>query len=357
MENRKDEKKVIGENKCIAVDSGKSATKVAIFDPQAMTVSIKKFLTKIGRGYFEDDALERNTVIMEFGGQVYKIGRGAISEAEMETSKKTDIHKLCTLKAIAENVESGKTEDVHVAIGMPVKEWENVQKRIDYKNFILPNEEVHVKLMDSANGSIQEKSFRIVSKHAYPETMGALFAREHPSMGTQGVVDLGHLNNNCAVWNGNELDPVYTLTDILGGNNLVTGLAQELTAAFTMCDEKTVARILASGKEERYLHPNKPNSELEQRSKEIIDEYLLNHVKEIKKKLDVKHWPLDYMDLTFIGKTTTLLEDEIRTVFGPAAFIPKDPEFANALGFSRVLAGKIYQYDIINLLNPQKTTA
>ena len=140
MENRKDEKKVVGENKCIAVDSGKSATKVAIFDAQAMTVSRKKFLTKISRGYFEDDALERNTVIMGFGGQVYKIGRGAISEAEMETSKKTDIHKLCTLKAIAENIGSGKTEDVHVAIGMPVKEWKILHKRLQRIAFLSDNQ-------------------------------------------------------------------------------------------------------------------------------------------------------------------------------------------------------------------------
>ena len=338
--------KEIRTEKCISVDSGKSATKFGVYDPMTGNISQGKFRTKIGRGYFEDDALEKNTVIMEFGGKVYKIGNGAISEAEMETSKKSDIHKLCTLKAIASYMEDGKTEDVHVAIGMPVKEWENVQKRIEYKNFILPDEEVHVKIKNTADGQIQEKSFRIVSKHAYPETMGALFVREKPSFGRQGVIDLGHLNNNCAVWNGNDLDPNYTLTDILGGNNLVTGLAQELTAAFTMCDEKTVARVLMQSKENRYLHPNKPNKELEQRSKEIIDEYLLNHVKEIKKKVDVKHWPLDFMDLTFIGKTTALISDEIRQVFGPSVFIPDDPEYANALGFLRILCGKVYGIDI-----------
>ena len=345
MENKKEVKRELGVEKCIAVDSGKSATKVAVYDPLTDKVEKKKFLTKIGRGYFEDDALERNTVIMEYDGHTYKIGRGAISEAEMETSKKTQIHKLCTLKAIAENIGNDR-ENVHVAIGMPVKEWENVQKRLEYKEFILPDGDIHVKIMESANGAVLDKTFRIISKHAYPETMGALFVRENTSMGTQGVVDLGHLNNNCAVWNGNELDPNYTLTDILGGNNLVTGLAQELTAAFTMCDEKTVARILMLDKENRYLHPNRPNPELEQRSKEIIDDYLLNHVKEIKKKLDVKHWPLDFMDLTFIGKTTTLLQDEIKTVFGPAAFIPENPEFANVFGFLRILVGKMYQYDI-----------
>lgn len=105
-------------------------------------------------------------------------------------------------------------------------------------------------------------------------------------------------------------------------------------------DDNYVAKVLKQPKDKRKLVPNKPNPEIEEQSKNMIDEYLLNHVKMIKRRCDSKHWSLDFMKLVFIGGTSALLENEIRDVFGQDVFIPKNPEYANVKGFLRILCAK-----------------
>lgn len=327
----------------IAIDSGKYATKVAKYNKDTGVVDMFKLRTKIGIGNFADDALEQNTVIAEYNGKVYKIGNGAQQEAELNTTKASEVHKICTLTAIAMCVSSNEVDEVHAAVGIPVKEWENVDKRIAYKNYILPDEEVCIRVMTKSGKEPVEKRFRIVSKHVYPESQGALFLQKVAPLnsGTVAVLDLGNLNINCTCWNNRELDRQYSLTDELGGNILISGLSQELSAAFGRCDENLVAKVLCLPKKDRKLRPNRPNPAIEEESKTMIDDYLINHVKMIKRRCDAKHWSLDFMSLVFIGGTSSLLQSEIRTVFGEDVYIPKHPEYANVCGFLRVMCAKM----------------
>lgn len=326
----------------VAVDSGKYATKVAFYNPEKDEVRTFKFRTRMGAGNFNDDALETSTVIVEMNGNVYKIGNGAPSEAALETSKASEIHKICTLTAIAMCVGDNEISDVHVAIGIPVKEWENVDKRIDYKNFILPDGDISARIMLRNDMAPVERNFRIVSKHVYPESQGALFLRKvaPESNGTVAVMDFGNLNINCTCWNHRELDRQYSITDELGGNILISGLSQELSAAFSRCDETYVAKVLKQKREDRCLKPNRPNPAIEEQSRKMIDEFLINHVKAIRRKCDAKHWSLDYMTIVFIGGTSDLLRHEINAVFGDTSYIPPHPEFANVAGFLRVMCSK-----------------
>ena len=325
----------------VAVDSGKYATKIAVYDAENDSVSLKKCRTKISDGNFMDDALEKSTVIAEISGKVYKVGNGALQEAELDTNKATEIHKVCILTAIAMSVEDG--DEVHVALGMPIKEWENVDKRVEYKKYLLPEGNISVKIMHDSEKGIMEKNFKVISKHVYPESQGALFLRKVAplSNGTVAVVDLGNLNINCTCWNNRELDRQYSLTDELGGNILINGLSQELSSAFSRCDVNYVAKVLKQPPEMRKLIPNRPNKEIEEKSKELISNYLVDHVKQIKRCCDAKHWSLDFMDLVFIGGTSELLKDEIRVVFGDNCYIPNKPEYANVAGFLRVMCSKL----------------
>ncbi len=76
-------------------------------------------------------------------------GNGAVKEAELNTSKTSEIHKICTLTAIAMCVSKDEVDEVCVAAGIPVKEWENVEKRAEYKAYIFPKGEISLKIMDS----------------------------------------------------------------------------------------------------------------------------------------------------------------------------------------------------------------
>lgn len=330
----------------IAVDSGKSATKYAVYDANTQTITESKFMTKVSAGNFADDAIEKNTFIMEYMGNVYKIGHGATNEAEAVTSKKTPIHLICTLYAIASICSEDEIDQVHAAIGIPVKDFENVDNRNEYKSYILPEGDITISYKENSDAPVKTKTFNIASRHVYPETMGALFITDKVNTGTVAVIDIGHLNVNETVYNNVEVDNVYSLTDTLGGNNLVTGLAQELSSAFSLVDEKTTCRALMKSGADRCLKPTRPNPEIEKRSKEIIDTYTLNHVKAIRRLCDSKRWPVDFMNFIFIGGTSKLLKKEIYEVFGEDVLIPDNPEFANCRGFLRIMVAKVLHIEI-----------
>lgn len=196
--------------------------------------------------------------------------------------------------------------------------------------------------MDSQLNPIT-KTFKIVSRHVYPETMGALYLDNvvENSNDAVAIIDLGNLNVNGTYWNRRELDRQYSFTDELGGSILISGLSQELSAEFSRCDENYVAKVLKQPLEHRMLVPNKPNPEIEKRSKEMITEYLIDFVNLIKRRCDAKHWSLDFMTLVFIGGTSKILVNEIKNVFGEETVIPDDPEYANVVGFLRIMCGKV----------------
>lgn len=124
----------------IAVDAGKGSTKVAYYTQNYKTAKAVLFRTKVSEGDLRDDALEQGTVLMEYNGVTYKIGNGATREATQETSKQDEIHRLCAIAAVALCCSSKEKDTVHAAIGMPVNEWENVGKRMDFKDYIFQME-------------------------------------------------------------------------------------------------------------------------------------------------------------------------------------------------------------------------
>lgn len=330
----------------IAVDSGKNATKVATYDPETKKVSLTKFRTKTGKGTFEDDDPGKNTFIMEYEGNIYKIGRGAESDAELVTSKKTPAHKLCTLYAIASVCSEDEIDEVSVTIGIPVKDYENVELRNEYRHYILPEGDITVTYKNNGEMQPVTKTFRIVNRFVRPETLGALFIGDKVNTGTVAVIDIGHLNVNQTVYNNLEVDNEYSMTDTFGGNALVSGLSQKLSSKYTYINEKTTADILMKTGEDRCLKPNRTNPQIEKESRELIDEYMLNHVKKILAHCESAQWSVDYMDFIFIGGTSYLLKNEIREVFGENVIIPEKPEYANVIGFLRIMCGKLLDIKI-----------
>ncbi len=330
--------------KLVAIDAGKKDTKVCIYDEKTNTSTAFKYATKMSEGSFEDDALENNSAIVEIDGKTYKIGPGALKQAEFTTSKTTEIHKNCILTALAMCCDGEELNEFDVAIGLPVNEWTDVKKRNEYKLYSLPEGEIHIRLKTRSDGPICEKKFKINSRYVFIESQGALYldcATEFMKT-TTAIIDIGSLNINCTIWDSHELDKEASLTDELGGNVLVSSLSQMLSSAFSRCSESYVEKLLRLPADERYLHPTRPNPQIEQESKALIEEHLLDHVREIKRKCDARKWSLDYMKLIFIGGTSDLLRNEITEVFGEEVYIPEHPEFANVMGFLRILSAKVY---------------
>lgn len=159
----------------IAVDSGKGNTKVAVYDAATEKVRTSIFETKYDEGTFEDTDPGRDTFIVEMKGRTYKIGHASSLGAELTSSKKTFVHKLCTLFAIARECSENEVDEVYAAIGIPVKDYQEVNIRNEYRKFILPDEEITVSYKLTGDSDVITKTFRIVGRYVYPETYGAIF--------------------------------------------------------------------------------------------------------------------------------------------------------------------------------------
>lgn len=339
--------------KFIAVDSGKYGTKVAEYKPSTGEVITFQMCTKVSEGDFDDDAIENETVIVEIDGQVYKIGNGARGAgAELETSKKTDIHRLCTLTALASLACESEVDDMYVAVGLPAKDWAVVSKRKEYREFILPTGEVTVRIKASSKSQIKTKKFNIKQVFAFPESIGALFMDDAGCETLQntditGVVDVGNLNLNLTLWQGTELLEDNSSTMELGGAILIQDLSQEITANIVPCNELITANILKSNPENRQLPTNLNLSEEQiAKSRDIISKVLKQHAEKIKRACHSKNWSLDVTRVLAIGGTSKDLENELKEVF-PNITVLERSNFCNVLGYLRMLCARLPQIGII----------
>lgn len=321
----------------VAVDCGKYDTKTVIYNEEEVKRS--KFRTKISPGIFEDDMLKKGTMIVQADeGEVYVFGYGANTEPSMETTKKTQVHRTATLSAIAHALGPGEFPEVCVSIGVPLDICANPAERMDYKDFILGKDgATHtVRWKKESEGPVNETTFTIKKRYVYPEGCGVLWLYPEKCVGSAAVIDIGNLNTNCIYSEGLNPEDDMCFTGELGGKVLIAGLAGALSAELgSRVAETMVAQALLKKGEERHLISAKGDTSIEERSRKIIADYAMNHVKMIKQQCDVHHWPLDFCQIVAVGGTSRLLQDELKEVFGETLFLPENSEYANAEGFLR----------------------
>lgn len=327
----------------VAIDSGKFATKVAEYNKEKDIVKKFSIRTKASEGDFRDDAIEKNTYIVEIDGKVLKVGNGARGQgAELVTDKKTETHKFCVLTVLAMIASSNENDTINVAVGLPVSEWANVSKRMDFKDYILPEGKVSVKIKKDSKSDVVTKTFTIGRRYVFPESIGALFSDEMygeitPTSIT-GVIDIGNLNLNATYWQGTEPNIDKSITAEMGGALLIQELAQELSSKIVPTEELIAANILKSSNRmlptEYGLSPEKAEE-----SKAVIKNTLLNHAKEVKRQCNSRKWSLDLMKVIAIGGTSKDIEAELREVFSNITVL-ENSEYVNVLGFLRIMCAQ-----------------
>ncbi len=343
----------------IAIDSGKFATKVAEYIPSQKAVKKFSIRTKVNDGDFRDDAIESATVIIEYNGHVYKVGNGARGTgAALDTNKATDVHKLCTLTALATLASSKEVDEINVAIGLPAKDWADVSKRVEFKDYILPEGEIRMSIKKDNNSPVTEKTFVIKNRFVFPESIGALFMDEviddiTPTTIT-GVLDIGNLNLNATLWQGTELLQDKSLTDELGGAILIQELAQEISTNITSCDDFIAANILKSEAEDRHLPDDMGlSAEQVEESRTLIQRVLKSHAERIKRDCRARGWSLDLTKIVAIGGTSADIGKELQETFSNITIL-KDSSYCNALGYLRMMCARIEEIGEVIPLESKK---
>ena len=346
----------------IAIDSGKFGTKVVEYDFKNNCIS-KEFQirTKISDGDLRDDAIEAHTVVVEIDNHTYKVGNGARGTGvDLETNKMTDMHKNCVLTALATIASANEKDEINVAICMPAKDWAVVSKRIDFKEYILPEGDITVSIKTSSSAPVVKKTFTIKSRNAYPEGLGALFADDVINTITAetvtGVLDIGNLNLNALLFQG--VDPILdkSSTADLGGSILIEELSQELSTNITTCDEMITASILKNKSDERCFPANANLSpEQIEESKKIIKRVLKEHAGKIKRCCNARNWPINVINIVAIGGTSKDIEEELKEAFGNNLIVLNNPTYVNAYGCLRIMCSKLLD-TVIPLTKKEATT-
>lgn len=342
----------------VAIDTGKFATKVACYDEKKGATIKFSIRTAHCDGDFRDDAVEDNTVIIQQAdGEVYKVGNGARGiGAEMTTDKRLDVHRICAMTALTSVANKKEEDEFYVAVLLPAKDWANVSKREDFREFILPKGKVSAKVKGQGNAPIIEKQFDIKKVYVFPESIGALFMDEtietvSPTSVT-GILDIGNLNLNATLWQGKDLVQDKSSTAELGGSILIQELAQEISTNVTPCDEMIAAILLKTGK----LPAGSMNVTVEQEEAifKIVAKVRKDHASKVKKICHGRGWSLDLMNIVAIGGTSKDLEPELKSAFGENLVVLENTEYVNVLGALRMLCAR--ELDTIVNLNAQTST-
>ena len=320
-------------SKFVSVDCGKYNTKFdSLIDGSIKSATLR---TKMSPGQFDDDMLEKYSYIVRVDdGETYKIGQAATRGAELETSKQTEIHKVCTMSAIAMHLGQS-TDKVNVGIGIPFLLGTDAAQRNEYKDYILPPDHHKVEIKRSASSDPIIIEFDFDKRYVFPEGAGVLY--EYPELlsDISGVIDIGNLNLNALYSCHLEPMPENSFTDEIGGNRLISNLSRKLSSSIGMrVDDQVTAAVLKKEGSDRCLVPRNGDENVIQTSREIIDSYLMEFAEDIKAALDSRQWPTGFMSMVAIGGTPRLFKKELSEVF-PGIFIPDMPDHVNAKGVLR----------------------
>jgi hypothetical protein len=304
--------------KKIVVDSGKFATKAIGRDSNGEIQKIY-FETKMDATQETTTNAERSYAI-EIDGKRFLIGRIA-SKNDFTTTKAKELHRNCIYTAIHQLINDRDTVALYVLC--PISVFTEKEHREEFEAFLKENEIVELTVNEV------RKAFKIASVNVLPESAGYLFKNIEKCVGKMtAVVDIGGLNTNCCIYDGIDMIPGTEFTYNLGANVLRTELKKTLNKKFLAnLNDKQVELAIA----ERKIKKDPVKSE------QVINEFLLNHVKTLRDALIENQWDVDTLDFVFVGGGSLLLQEEIKKVFGEDVVISENAIWDNAEGVAELI--------------------
>ncbi len=315
----------------IAVDCGKADTKICIQNTDGSAT--KKILPTRMSAVSGMEDIQRlsgeNVYTVGYDGQEYVICSEK-SRVEDSNSKKTLMHKIMTLSAIALNVNND--DYVNVAIGCPLDRFADKEERSAYCDFILPHGRVDITI----NGN--EKHFVLDKRMVLPESYGPMFLfKDRFDSKTVGVIDIGGFNVNGCYFNDGKLVPDYNITNQYGKRHIVNEIIGGLRKVFEYTfSAQEVEVILKNGYVTFNSGTPEEIEESRNKSAKVINDKISEYLDRIIQDCAERNWGVRFCSFIFIGGTSEMIRKHIEAKY-PTAFIPEDWNFINAQGFLKQL--------------------
>lgn len=309
------------ESKVITIDPGKFATKAVSGDigDNGKRVDFRTKTFQLREGVDLD--IQGKSYKVNFDNSTYVIGEQG-EEVNYSVDKATINHKIATYTAISQLLDDSKR--VQLVLGCPVSIYKNKNLRAGYKDYVLSDGIIDITVNN------KRYSFEIENALILPEGYGIVFLEPDLFKNNRvAVVDLGGLNMNFAIYNNMIPEISSMFTSNLGSNDLETSLINDLNirygTSFTTTD---IQHIIKQG-------GVKVRGEIDKESKKTIDtaleQYMVRLIQETKKN----NINLELMDVVFVGGTSSFLANKIKEHL-PHAVIPKNPQWANVIGFHKL---------------------
>ncbi len=317
----------------ISIDAGKDNTKYDIDRVDGIKEYI--FPTKVDEVRVEEEP-EEGTYIVLLNDKAYRVGENAVNPAPKSTTKMSIHHQVAAWTAIGLTCDSGDV--VNAAIGCPLAVYENVNKRNEYKDFILPKGEIEIKIK-TIQGT-QSKKITIGKRMIAPEGSGLIYQdSDYFKERTVAIIDLGGLNFQAAIYEKGLLQHDKWINKNYGGRVFIDKLTSDINSEFgTDFDDKLIrSKLLSSNTNERFIRVEGDTTSKE-RSMAFIDKKLEEYTKEIFSmcKEEVGIDPLN-MEVWLTGGTALLIKDYAIRFYGNEIHIPENPERVNAKGWCGAL--------------------
>lgn len=318
----------------IAVDSGKSTTKAVMKEEIIHKV---KFQTKVEEISDNGAEIVPGSYSVEFGKKSFIVGN-MLDENKLDfnLSKQSDAHRICIYLAIAQLLQKSKRNTVlskiTLGVNIPVSLYKNEKLKTEFGEYIRNNGE-------TINITVNSKPFlfRIENIHLFPEGIGPIYSnlnlyREKRIL----VFDIGSLNVNIQEFNN--LIPLYDrmLTADLGVNILRSKIADKLSTRYGIAVSDADVEAIYRDK---YLIVN---GEKMEGSKQIVNQLMENHVKEIFNFARSRKVSFANTEIILVGGGSLLLKEHLIKEY-PAAAVSNDAQISNVLSFLTILEAKYHE--------------
>lgn len=313
------------ESKLISVDPGKFATKAFTLDKDKVKQNIY-FKTRVLelKNNISFDA-QGNSFNVILNGEEYIIGEQG-EEIDYNVGKDSIYHKLAVFTATTQLLDGYKA--VRLVVGCPTSIYRNKNLRRDYKDYIWNNGSVVI------NVNSKLYTFLIENVLVLPEGSGVVYTRPELFKDKRvAVIDLGGLNMNFTIYDNLIPQPSSMFTLNHGYAEIETKLANELNSVYgTSLTSNDIQNIIRQG-------GVKIKGSIDPKSTHIIDSVLNNYMFKLNQEIRKNNFNLDVMDVVFVGGTSLLLHDKIKSHI-PHAVVMDNAIWANVEGFYKVGAIK-----------------